>query len=207
VKPTRSSRALVALVTAAVLAACSGQGASSTTTLSEGLSTSSTTRLPSTTASTPSTTSTTTTTLPPTTTIPALFPPLTEELGGGVGFFLHSADRTAGLSVVWMGYPDDLVYGTLPLVITLPDAEWRAVLRLGTDLFDQFSKVPLRDRVREQWLIVAGTITFLELPPPGEIGVARARLEGLVAERPDGTQVRLGDFDVRNDCWGGCLRA
>jgi hypothetical protein len=50
--------------------------------------------------------------------------------------------------------------------------------------------------------VVSGSSTMLELPPPGECGVAKARLEGFQAEAPDGTLVDLGDFEVENGQWG-----
>ncbi len=104
-----------------------------------------------------------------------------------------------------MGGPwPDFEYGPLPLVILLPDEEWRAVLAFGTNLVAGFEAALVRGVVRERWRIIAGTITVSQLPPPEECGEAVAHLAGLEAERPDGTRVRIGDFDVRNAGWG-CL--
>jgi hypothetical protein len=199
-------RRTVPLLLCAVLlaaTACSGQAATPTTTLPSGdLAATSTTI-----ASGASPTSATTTTVPPTTTSPALFSPLTEGYGGGVGFLLGSVDQTARLSVAWYGPWPDFESGPLPMVIVLPNEKWRAVLALGTNLFDMWGYGNLGNRVvRERWPIVAGTITIVQLPPSGECGEARAHLEGLEAERPDGTRIRLGDFEVRNARWG-CLMA
>jgi hypothetical protein len=130
---------------------------------------------------------------------------LTHNYAGGVGFSLGSDDRTARLSVTWYGPWPGFEYGPLPMVIALPDEQWRAVLALGTNLVAGFEGALGRDQVvRERWPIVVGTITISQLPPPDECGEAVAHLEGLEAERPDGTRVRIGDFDVRNAGWG-CL--
>jgi hypothetical protein len=120
---------------------------------------------------------------------------------GGVGFWLGSADQTALLSVVPEEY--DFEGQWLPAKFGVSDENWQAELALGTNLLTRWDyRSQPTPVVLEQWPIVAGTITILELPPAGECGEARAYLEGLEAQRPDGTRIRLGDFEVRNHAWG-----
>jgi hypothetical protein len=189
------------------VAGCSGDGTAATTTSAATTTTApsttmTTTSVVDTTAPTTTTSRTAATTLPPTTTTSGL-PPLTDAYGGGVGFWLGAADQTARLSVAWYGPWPDFESGPLPMVIVLPDEEWRAVLAFGHNLFASWGYGDLRDRVvDERWPVVAGTITILELPPEGECGEARGRLEGLEDEAPDGTLVDLGDFEVENRQWG-----
>lgn len=91
----------------------------------------------------------------------------------------------------------------LPAELGVPDEKWQAELALGTNLLTRWDyRSQSRPVVLEQWPIVAGTITILELPPTGECGEAWAHLEGLEAQRPDGTRIQLGDFEVRNHAWG-----
>jgi hypothetical protein len=174
-----------------LLAACKGGEADttmwSTTTSSAAVTT---------TVATTTATTTTTTTLPP----------LVDSYGLGWGFHLGAADETVGLFVELVT-EQDFYDGRIPEVSVLPNHMWEAEVRIGFNLFANWGNeaimasdpVPVVDEV---WPIVAGTITILEMRSTDEDGITRARLEGVEAVIPDGTRVRLGDFEVENGCWG-----
>jgi hypothetical protein len=90
----------------------------------------------------------------------------------------------------------------------LPDSRWTAKVHVGHDLFANWGSGEIdpsdpQPVVDEVWPVVAGSITILELPPrSGPCGEARAWLVGVEAMTGDGTRVRLGDFEVRNEWWG-----
>lgn len=97
--------------------------------------------------------------------------------------------------------------GNTPEVSTLPDENWVAEIQIGRHLFtswcDDEAPEPGQEPVADEvWPVIAGTITLLETPAPGVCGQARARLEGLAAQSPDGTRIELGDFEVRNGAFG-----
>jgi hypothetical protein len=145
------------------------------------------------------TASTATTTIPATTTT---LPLLVDGYMSGFGFYLGSADQTAGLFVEFTD-TRAAAEGNIPDVSTLPDGRWDAEVRIGSDLFAFLvGSTSGSPRVDEAWPVVAGSITILELPSPGECGVAKAHLEGFQAEAPDGTLVDLSDFEVENSQWG-----
>ncbi len=178
----------VVMVLALLLAACDGGEPDTTmwsTTTSTGVAT--------------TTTITTTTTIPASTTT---LPPLVDGYLSGFGFYLGSADQTAGLFVECTD-TRAAAEGNIPEVSTLPDGRWDAEVRIGSDLFAFLTgSTGGSPQVDEAWPVVSGSITILEVPPPGECGVAKAHLEGFQAEAPDGTLVDLGDFEVENRQWG-----
>lgn len=84
----------------------------------------------------------------------------------------------------------------------LSDGRWNGTVRLGEDLFGNWCDDVLEageptPEVREEWPIVAGTVD-VELPSDGQWGPATLTAVGLVAERPDGSQVPIGDITVEN---------
>jgi hypothetical protein len=142
---------------------------------------------------------TVTTTAPTTTTV--TLPPLVDSHGLGFGFRLGAADQTAGL-FVWFTDMMAAAEGSIPKVSVLPDSRWEVEVRIGSNLFSNWSQ-GLEPWVDEVWPVVAGRITFLEWPESGEeCGYARALLEGFEAVATDGTRVHLGDFEVENTLWG-----
>jgi hypothetical protein len=86
---------------------------------------------------------------------------------------------------------------------------WKVEVRIGSNLFANWGNDAIRASdpvpvVDEVWPVVAGVITILELPGTEACGLARARFEGLEAEAPDGTRIRLGSLEVETMAWG-CL--
>jgi hypothetical protein len=133
---------------------------------------------------------------------------LTESWACGRGFHLSDVDETVALMLdltdpTWTEPP--------PQTATLPDERWDARVLIGQDLFanwcdDVIGEDEPTPRTDETWPIVAGTISFAD--EVASIGTScerpvTARVTGLVAERPDGSRVTIGDLDVTNSCWGG----
>jgi hypothetical protein len=155
------------------------------------------------------TTATTATIIPAAT---ATLPLLVTWHSGGYSFQVGTADNTAGLIVALANYRD-FFHGRIPEVSVLPDPRWRARVIIGHDLRfwgpggDPTDPPPV---VEEEWPVVAGTITILEMASIhadcGPDGLARALFEDFAARAPDGTIVYLGDFEARNEHWG-CLGA
>jgi len=188
---------LVALLALALAGAgCSGDDAAITATSTGAAATA-----PSTSTTIPdSATSTTATTLPR----------LVAWESYGLAFQRSAADGTAALSVAPTDYRD-LYRGRIPEVSVLPDPRWQARIVVGHGLRNRGPYADPADPppvVEEEWPVVAGTITIVEMPDPnigcGPGGVATALFEDFEALAPDGTRVHLGDFEARNEHWG-CL--
>lgn len=124
----------------------------------------------------------------------------------GFGFYLGTADQAAGLFLVFTDFEVALAGGT-PDTSALPHADWVAEVQIGSHLFTSWCDDTTPDPgqepvVAETWPVVSGTITILEQPAPGVCGQATARLESLTAQKPDGTTIVLGDFEVGNRAFG-----
>ena len=66
----------------------------------------------------------------------------------------------------------------LPAEFGVPDEKWQAELALGTNLLTRWDyRSQPTPVVLEQWPIVAGPITILELPPTGDGSAASQRLQ------------------------------
>jgi len=131
---------------------------------------------------------------------------LVDEYGCGFAFYLGSADQTAGLFAVYTDF-EAARAGDIPAITTLPDDRWIVEVEIGQRLFANWcdGTVPPPDppaAVEETWMVTAGTITILELPPAGACGPARARLSGFEAVAPDGIRLTLGDIEVANPTFG-----
>ena len=132
---------------------------------------------------------------------------LTEAWGCGYGSHLSDDEQTVALMI---DITDPSAMQTPPQTVDLPDGDWEAKVLVGEHLFSNWcddvidGDDPTPD-VDETWPVVAGTITMLE--DVDALGACErpvaARIEGLVAELPDGTQVQLADREVSNSCWAG----
>lgn len=155
------------------------------------------------------TASTTMTTVPATS---STLPLLVEWHSGGYAFQVGTADDTTALIVAPTSYLD-FFHDRIPEVSVLPDPRWRARVIIGHNL--RFwgpggDPTDPPEVVEEEWPVVAGTITILEMASInaecGAGGMARALFQDFEALTPDGTRVRLGDFEAWNEHWG-CVGA
>ena len=119
----------------------------------------------------------------------------------GTGFQLGTPDQRAGLFIRPTTESAN-VSGTH----SLADGTWRGTVRLGSDLFANWCDDVLepdepRSVTLEEWPVVEGAIDVV-LPPDGEWGPATLAGTGLVAERPDGQRVPIGDIVIENSNHG-----
>jgi hypothetical protein len=130
---------------------------------------------------------------------------LTEAWGCGYGFHMSDEAQTVAVQL------DFSAAGDGPAAVTeLPSPDWEAVVVTGERLFanwcnDVIDMTRPQPQIDETWDVVEGTITFDGAPPalqPPADQPVTARVTGLVAERPDGTRVAIGDLTVTNDTWG-----
>jgi len=88
----------------------------------------------------------------------------------------------------------------------LPGGSWTGTVRLGQDLFANWCDDVLEPgeptpEVLEEWPVVEGSIDVV-LPPDGAWGPATLTASGLVAERPDGERIAIGDITIENSNHG-----
>lgn len=126
---------------------------------------------------------------------------LTEAHACGNGFQIGTPDQRVGLFV----RPVPNAPGTTG-AHALPDASWTVTVRLGRDLFANWCDDVLEadeptSEVLETWPVVEGTIDVV-LPPDDQPGPATMTATGLVAERPDGERVPIGDLTIVNERYG-----
>ena len=131
---------------------------------------------------------------------------LVDSYDCGYGFYLGTADQSAGLFLVFTDFETALAGGT-PETSALPHEDWVAEVQMGSHLFTSWCDDTTPDPgqepvVAETWPVISGTITVLAQPVPGVCGEARARLEALTAQKPDGTTIVLGDFEISNRAFG-----
>ena len=125
---------------------------------------------------------------------------LTEARGCGYGFQIGRPDQRVAM---FARHPEGpAASGT----VTLPAEAWTLTVRFGEDLFanwcdDVMEAGEPEPEVTEEWQVVEGT---LEVTVPADRAQGRATLvaTGLVAERPDGERVPLGDITIANDFYG-----
>lgn len=132
---------------------------------------------------------------------------LSESFGCAYGFHVSDPEQTVGVRIDFTGGTP----ATFPAVIALPDPGWDAVVVVGEELYanwcnDVIDMSQPQPRIDETWTVVAGAIEFVGEPPLADFQASAApvtaRLVGLVAERPDGSRVELGDLEVTNESWG-----
>lgn len=119
----------------------------------------------------------------------------------GRGFQIGTPDQRAALLL--RPSSDE---GPQPGQHDLRDGDWRGTVRIGSDLFANWCDDVLepdepRSVTLEEWPVVEGTIDVV-LPPDGEWGPATLTGTGLVAERPDGQRVPIGDIVIENSNHG-----
>ncbi|MDZ7674582.1 MAG: DUF6174 domain-containing protein [Acidimicrobiales bacterium] len=123
---------------------------------------------------------------------------LTDDHACGYGFQAGRPDQTAGL---FLSRGEPATSGT----VTLPADEWTVEVRIGEDLFanwcdDVMEPDEPEPSTAETWTVVAGT---LDVTVPDQIQAeATVTATGLVAERPDGSRVELGDITITNEFYG-----
>ena len=132
---------------------------------------------------------------------------LDDDLGCGYGFAAtDSAER-----VLLVIRPKHDATDAVRRTVTLPDPDWSAEVRTGTNLAANWCNDVITDpeaEVEETWEVVGGTLTFAgDLPTTDRVDIGspeevRAELTGLVVEGPDGERVELGDLSLRNKLWG-----
>lgn len=125
---------------------------------------------------------------------------LTEAHGCGYGFQAGRPDQRVGLFVGRSGGP------ATDGVVTLPAPEWTVTLRFGEDLFanwcdDVMEAGEPEPVVTEAWDVVEGRLE-VAVPAGGGQGPATLTATGLVAQRPDGALVPLGDITIVNEWYG-----
>ncbi len=123
---------------------------------------------------------------------------LTESYGCGYGFQAGRPDQRVGL---FLRRDTPAASGT----VTLPADGWTGEIRLGDDLFanwcdDVMEPDEPTPEVAEAWTLVEGTLE-VTVPDSGQ-GRATLTATGLVAERPDGERVPLGDITIDNEYYG-----
>ena len=135
---------------------------------------------------------------------PATF---SEDYGCGRSFQASDADQTVALH---LDLVDPTYEAAPPTAASLPSSEWDARIEVGSDLFSNWCDDVIEPdepvpEVDEVWPVVAGTIALAGdvSGSPDVSSSVTAHLTGIVAERPDGTRVEVGDLDVTNDHWGG----
>lgn len=119
----------------------------------------------------------------------------------GTGFQIGTPDQRAGLFI-----RPDADGANVSGTHSLADGAWRGTIRLGSDLFANWCDDVLepdepRSEVVEEWAVVEGTIE-VTVPPEGQWEPATLTATGLVAERPDGQRVPLGDLTIGNESYG-----
>jgi Family of unknown function (DUF6174) len=129
----------------------------------------------------------------------------TESYPCGRSFQASNADQTVGLFLEQVGPSYETVP---PPEAEIPSAAWTGRVVLGADLFanwcdDVIEQGEPTPRTDETWPIVEGTIAIDGNVSGAESGPVTARLTGIVAERPDGTRVEVGDLEILNEWWGG----
>jgi hypothetical protein len=134
-------------------------------------------------------------------------PELTEEYGCGYGFYVGSADQTAGLFLQYEDF-EGAQSGEVAVSSQIPGGSWNAELRFGADLFSNWCDDVIEPGepevvVEETWE-VSGHVEIVDLPGAGQCGPATAELSGLTARNGDGDVIPLGDYEVQNESWG-CL--
>jgi hypothetical protein len=129
-----------------------------------------------------------------------------DEYGCGYGFWLGSPDQEVAVQLA--ADNESVAAGELPQQVTLPDDAWDATVLIGEDLYANWCDDVLEPgapepAVNERWPITAGTIT-LHGRVPADVcpHTARGTATGLVATRPDGATVELGERELVNDGWG-----
>ncbi|HWB88767.1 MAG TPA: hypothetical protein VG872_06095 [Acidimicrobiia bacterium] len=131
-------------------------------------------------------------------------PELTEPYGCGHGFYLGSPDQTVGLFI--RSNLDMIEGASASGTFQLPDDEWTSELTYGMDLFanwcdDVIEPGEPEPLIGQTWS-VEGVLQVISLPPNGQCGPARARLQQAMATSPDGERIDLGELDLVNDSWG-----
>lgn len=119
----------------------------------------------------------------------------------GRGFQVGSLDQQVAL--VFRPAGDELPTAGAHV---LPGGSWTGTVRLGQDLFANWCDDVLEPgeptpEVLEEWPVVEGSIEVV-LPPDGAWGPATLTAAGLVAERPDGERVVIGDITIENSNHG-----
>lgn len=127
------------------------------------------------------------------------------QYGCGYGFWLGSSDDQ--VAVRFAAAHEPAAAGSLEQQVTLPNTDWEVAVLFGDHLYSNWCDDVVEPGepepiVREEWRVTAGTMTFLDMPPTAECGMARASLTDLVATRPGGTTIQLGDREVTNRDWG-----
>ncbi len=125
---------------------------------------------------------------------------LTQVHGCGFGFQAGRPDQRIG---IFLGRD-----GAVPAngVVALPAEGWDVTVEFGEDLFanwcdDVIGPDEPTSRMDETWTVVEGTLD-VRTPDPADPGTAVVVATGLVAERPDGERVTLGDITVENPQYG-----
>lgn len=122
----------------------------------------------------------------------------TQSYGCGYGFQAGRPDQEAGL---FLRRDEPASSGT----VVLPVEGWSGEVQLGHDLFanwcdDVLTPDEPTPDVVERWEVVEGTLELV-VPQDGR-GEASVAATGLVAQRPDGTLVELGDITIDNPHYG-----
>ena len=128
---------------------------------------------------------------------------LVDERGCFTTFQIGDPAETVALVIT----PSDAAAVVTGATGTIGDTTWSGEVLIGTDLFGNWCDdvmepgEPTRE-VAETWPVVAGEIRVTAGAPDGCPGEAAIDLTGVVAVRPDGTSLDIGNLSITNDAYG-----